>query len=120
MSVAGGSCYFRDQFGGRMVYLAGPIGKPFSQKDIRRFEQHEAWLRDMGAMDVFNPYRIMVPGADRREMAALLLQELLWHEPEGFIWEVLYCMDGWDKSRAAMVQMAVAQEVGIEIHTEHM
>lgn len=113
-------CYFRDQFGGRRVFLAGPVGRPFSSEDVKRYEQHEAWLRDMGARDVFNPYRIMVPDADLHEMSAMLLKELLWHEPDGFIWEVLYCMDGWDQSHAAMVQMAVVQEIGIDIYPERM
>lgn len=98
----------------KRIYIAGPMtGLP----DLNRAEFQKAWvsLNDqyVGPVDIINPHHIgcfrkWTDGTDVRTIAKELLNHLL-------ICDAIYMLRGWENSKGATAEHAVAKWIGLEI-----
>ena len=113
-------------FGGKLVFLSGPMtGKPGWNREA--FADAEAWCRDHGAIEVYNPARLSPEAGERvhphERYMTRTLHELTkfaprlddvddWFRP---LYDAVVMLPGWMDSDGACVERNVALACGIDV-----
>lgn len=103
-----------------LTYLACPYSHPIRAVRVLRFEaanRYAAKLMSQGRL-VFSPISHTHPIA---EAGSLPLGWDFWERYDraflGMSCEVVVlCLDGWEESKGAMAEIAIAKELGLRIH----
>lgn len=104
---------------GKNVYISGPItGRPLHNAPA--FAEAHAMLREMGAREVYNPsLRWLRESVERsHEWYMLRCVNALSSECGGKpFYDAIVLLDGFEDSEGALVELSVAEAVGIDVLT---
>ncbi len=109
---------------GRNVFLSGPItGKDGWNR--KAFSEAASMIRGLGADDVYNPAHLSpiggVPPKPHEAYMVVTLHELtvaMWDAGSGSYvpyYDVIALLPGFEDSEGSMVELAVAEQIGLEV-----
>lgn len=104
-------------------YISGPVTGKTKGELYASFGRAELWLSRCGAKNTFSPPNAIPPHYTHEEAMLRCIEELVmtdWEKPSHKpFYDYLVQLDGWEWSRGAEVEKAVAKACGIEVISIH-